>query len=55
MVCGKIDWEKVNAALPYKRGEDQLEERRKLWREIDVSGSGLLSLAKVMFSKELVF
>jgi len=47
MVCGKIDWEKVNAALPYKRGEDQLEERRKLWRAIDVSGSGLLSLAKV--------
>ena len=49
MVCGKIDWEKVNAALPYKRGEDQLEERRKLWRAIDVSGSGLLSLAKVIF------
>ena len=44
---GRIDWERVNASLPYQRGEEQQEERRKLWRAIDVSGSGLLSLAKV--------
>ena len=46
-VGGRIDWERVNASLPYQRGEEQQEERRKLWRAIDVSGSGLLSLAKV--------
>ena len=46
-VDGRIDWERVNASLPYQRGEEQQEERRKLWRAIDVSGSGLLSLAKV--------
>ena len=27
---GGIDWEKVNASLPYQRGEEQQEERRKL-------------------------
>ena len=48
MVGGGIDWEKVNASLPYQRGEEQQEERRKMWKAIDVSGSGLLSLAKVI-------
>ena len=48
MVAGGIDWEKVNASLPYQRGEEQQEERRKMWKAIDVSGSGLLSLAKVI-------
>ena len=48
MVGGGIDWEKVNASLPYQRGEKQQEERRKMWKAIDVSGSGLLSLAKVI-------
>ena len=48
----RIDWERVNASLPYQRGEEQLEERRKLWRAIDVSGSGLLSLAKVYCRNE---
>ena len=46
-VGGRIDWERVNASLPYQRGGEQQEERRNLWRAIDVSGSGLLSLAKV--------
>ena len=48
MVAEGIDWEKVNASLPYQRGEEQQEERRKMWKAIDVSGSGLLSLAKVI-------
>ena len=47
-MAGGIDWEKVNASLPYQRGEEQQEERRKMWKAIDVSGSGLLSLAKVI-------
>ena len=29
-VGGRIDWERVNASLPYQRGEEQQEERRKL-------------------------
>jgi hypothetical protein len=52
---GSIDWERVSAALPYQRGPEHQAARRwgeagspprRLWAELDLSNTGLLSLAK---------
>eukprot|EP00092_Neocalanus_flemingeri_P009404 GFUD01010118.1.p1 GENE.GFUD01010118.1~~GFUD01010118.1.p1 ORF type:complete len:157 (+),score=48.99 GFUD01010118.1:97-567(+) len=42
-----IDWLVVNARLPYKRTPEEKEERKRLWRNIDINGNGFVSLAEI--------
>jgi len=42
-----VDWETINAKLPYLRNEDEKEKRKKLWEVIDANGNGYVSLAEI--------
>eukprot|EP00088_Acartia_fossae_P000032 TRINITY_DN10009_c0_g1_i1.p1 TRINITY_DN10009_c0_g1~~TRINITY_DN10009_c0_g1_i1.p1 ORF type:complete len:243 (-),score=68.67 TRINITY_DN10009_c0_g1_i1:75-773(-) len=42
-----IDWESINASLPFEKNEDEYEQRKALWDGIDVNGNGFLSLAEI--------
>mmetsp|Transcript_28619 Transcript_28619/g.45994 ORF Transcript_28619/g.45994 Transcript_28619/m.45994 type:complete len:131 (+) Transcript_28619:83-475(+) len=43
----KIDWEKVNAKLPYKRDKESRKARKKMFGGFDPNGNGYLSLAEL--------
>jgi len=42
-----IDWEEINAKLPYARTEDDFGARKEMWDGIDVNANGYVSLAEV--------
>merc|ERR1712018_268109 len=42
-----IDWETINAKLPYERSAEAKEKRRDLFKEFDPNSNGYLSLAEV--------
>ncbi|XP_023336637.1 flagellar calcium-binding protein TB-44A [Eurytemora carolleeae] len=42
-----VDWEELNAKLPYQKNEEEKAQRSELWTSIDVNGNGYLSLAEV--------
>ena len=44
---GEINWALINSRLPYARTKEQYEERRKMWRAIDVNDNGFVSLAEI--------
>lgn len=42
-----IDWETINAKLPYQRTAEEKEKRRELFKQFDPNSNGYLSLAEV--------
>jgi len=42
-----VDWDEVNAKLPYARTKEEYVARKELWEAFDVNGNGFLSLAEV--------
>ena len=42
-----IDWEAINAKLPYERKDDQKAKRKEIFDKFDVNSNGYLSLAEV--------
>ena len=44
-----IDWETINAKLPYERSAEAKEQRRELFKQFDPNSNGYLSLAEVIF------
>ena len=42
-----IDWETINAKLPYERSAEAKEKRRELFKLFDPNSNGYLSLAEV--------
>ena len=44
---GELDWALINSRLPYARTKKQYEERRKMWKAIDVNDNGFVSLAEI--------
>ncbi|XP_065897320.1 flagellar calcium-binding protein TB-17-like isoform X1 [Dysidea avara] len=42
-----IDWEKINSSLPIKRDADGRAKRKKMFRDFDPNGNGILSLSEV--------
>jgi len=42
-----IDWDEINAKLPFDRTEEEFAQRKELWDGIDVNGNGFLSLAEI--------
>jgi len=42
-----IDWEKVNSCLPIGKDPEGCARRKKMFRDFDPNGNGLLSLAEV--------
>ena len=44
---GDINWALINSRLPYARTKEQFEERRRMWRAIDVNDNGFVSLAEI--------
>ena len=42
-----IDWESINAKLPYERTDEDKEKRRELFKQFDPNANGYLSLAEV--------
>jgi len=40
-------WAELKAKLPWEKTAEGKEARIKLWRQIDMNGNGLLSLAEV--------
>jgi len=42
-----VDWERINARLPYSRTQEDKETRKKLWEAIDANGNGYVSLAEI--------
>ncbi len=45
--ASSIDWESLNAKLPYERTDEQKEKRKDLFKQFDPNGNGYLSLAEV--------
>jgi Ca2+-binding EF-hand superfamily protein len=43
-----IDWETINAKLPYERTAELKEKRRELFKQFDPNSNGYLSLAEVL-------
>ena len=43
-----IDWDTINAKLPYERSDDAKEKRRELFNQFDPNCNGYLSLAEVL-------
>lgn len=43
----QVNWTKIKAMLPYDRSPESVEERKKLWGQIDMNGNGYVSLAEV--------
>ena len=44
---GELDWALINSRLPYARNKEQLQERKKMWKAIDVNDNGFASLAEI--------
>jgi len=42
-----IDWEEINAKLPYQRTDEQKAKRKEIFGRFDVNSNGYLSLAEV--------
>jgi len=42
-----INWERINARLPYLRTAEHRALRRRMWTEIDCNDNGFVSLAEV--------
>jgi len=42
-----IDWEAINAKLPYQRTDEEKAKRKELFDSFDVNGNGYVSLAEV--------
>ena len=42
-----VNWEQVNAKLPFARNKAAFSKRKDMWTAIDVNGNGFLSLAEV--------
>merc|ERR1739838_715224 len=42
-----VNWEQVNAKLPFARNKAAFSRRKDMWTAIDVNGNGFLSLAEV--------
>ena len=42
-----IDWEEINSKLPFKRTDEQKEQRKALFKQFDPNENGYLSLAEV--------
>ena len=42
-----INWERINARLPYLRTPEHRALRRRMWAEIDCNDNGFVSLAEV--------
>ena len=43
----EIDWESINAKLPFQRTDEEKAKRRELFKQFDPNGNGYLSLAEV--------
>ena len=43
----EINWAIINSRLPYARTGEDREQRRKMWRAIDVNDNGFVSLAEI--------
>jgi len=48
-----IDWDEINAKLPFARTDEDKAKRRELFKQFDPNENGYLSLAEVSF--RLVF
>ena len=46
-MASEIDWESINAKLPYERTDEAKEKRKDLFKQFDPNGNGFLSLAEV--------
>ena len=44
-----IDWEEINAKLPFARTDEDKEKRKELFKQFDPNENGYLSLAEVLF------
>ena len=44
-----IDWEEINAKLPFARTDEDKEKRKALFKQFDPNENGYLSLAEVLF------
>ena len=42
-----IDWEKINSSLPIGKDPESRAKRKKMFRDFDPNGNGILSLAEV--------
>jgi len=42
----EIDWESINAKLPFQRTDEEKAKRRELFKQFDPNGNGYLSLAE---------
>merc|ERR1712018_711495 len=42
----EIDWESINAKLPFQRTDEEKAKRRELFNQFDPNGNGYLSLAE---------
>jgi Ca2+-binding EF-hand superfamily protein len=42
-----IDWEEINSKLPFKRTDEEKEQRKALFKQFDPNENGYLSLAEV--------
>ena len=43
-----IDWEALNAKMPFERNDEQKAQRKDLFKQFDPNGNGYLSLAEVI-------
>ena len=44
-----IDWDEINAKLPFARTDEDKAKRRELFKQFDPNENGYLSLAEVSF------
>ena len=42
-----IDWDSINAKLPFEKNDEDKSKRRELFKQFDPNGNGYLSLAEV--------
>ena len=49
-----IDWESINAKLPFQRTDEEKAKRRELFKQFDPNGNGYLSLAEVSKTKFII-
>ena len=45
----EIDWESINAKLPFEKNDEEKAKRKELFNQFDPNGNGYLSLAEVMY------
>ena len=48
-----IDWESINAKLPFAKNDEDKAKRRELFKGFDPNGNGYLSLAEVRYILKL--